>query len=165
MTKVTNDIAALILRVAAGAIFIPHGWPKIAGEGGAAAFATDIATNYNIPTFLGYLAAYAEVAGAVLLIAGLFTRLDALLLAGTMFVAAFIVQLPDALYGVEPGAIKSFVVLRGIETPLAMFAICVALVLIGGGRISLDALMRVEECVLALFGKKKTAAEAAVLER
>lgn len=165
MARWTTDVAALTLRVVAGAIFLPHGWSKVAGEGGASAFAADMAANYHLPTFLGYLAAYAEVAGAVLLIAGLFTRLDALLLAGTMFVAAFIVQLPDALYGVEPGAIKSFVVLRGIETPLAMFAICVALVLIGGGRLSLDALMRVEECVLALFGKKKTAAEAAVLER
>ena len=90
MPKVTSDIAALILRLAAGAIFIPHGWPKIMGEGGAAVFAADMAATYGIPTFLGYLAAYSEVIGAALLIAGLFTRLDALLLTGTMFVAAFI---------------------------------------------------------------------------
>ncbi len=145
MRKWTTDVAALILRVGAGLIFFPHGWSKVAGEGGAAAFAADIAANYNIPAFLGYVAAYAELVGAALLIVGLLTRLDALLLAGTMFVATFIVQLPDALYEVPPGSIKLFVALRGIELPLAMLAMCIALVLIGGGRFSLDALLRIEE--------------------
>lgn len=161
MPKVTSDIGALILRLAAGAIFIPHGWPKIVGEGGAAVFAADMAATYNIPTFLGYLAAYSELVGAMLLIAGLFTRLDALLLAGTMFVAAFIVLLPDALYEVPPDAIKFFVVMKGIELPLALFAICLAIVLTGPGRISLDHLLGIEERVRTLLPKKKAAAEAA----
>jgi hypothetical protein len=39
--------------------------------------------------------------------------------------------------------------------PLALFAICVALLLTGGGRFSLDALL------FDLLRKKKTAAEAA----
>lgn len=163
MSKLPVDLASLILRVAAGLIFLPHGWSKVAGDGGLA-FATDVAANYNIPSILGYVAAYAEVAGAILLVAGLLTRLDALLLAGTMFVAAFIVQLPDALFGVEPGAIKAFVALRGIETPLAMFAICVAVLLTGGGRISLDHLLKLDERVAGLFRKKKAAAEAAALQ-
>ena len=158
MPKVTTDIGALILRLAAGAIFIPHGWPKVFGENGPGAFAADVATSYNIPTFLGYLAAYAEVFGAILLIVGLLTRLDALLLAGTMFVAAFIVQLPDALYEVPPGAIKAFVVMKGIELPLALFAMCVAIVFIGPGRASLDHLFGIEE---RFRWKKKAAAEAA----
>ena len=160
MPKVTSDIGALILRLAAGAIFLPHGWSKVLGEGGAMEFATDMASGYNIPTFLGYLAAYAEFFGAILLIVGLLTRLDALLLAGTMFVAAFIVQLPDALYEVPPGAIKAFVAMKGIELPLAMFAICAAIVLIGPGRVSLDHLFGIEE---RLRWKKKAAAEAAAL--
>jgi len=142
MPKWTTDVAALILRIAAGLIFLPHGWSKVTSEGGAASFAADIAANYNLPFLLGYIAAYVELAGAALLIAGLLTRLDALLLAGTMFVAVFIVQLPDALYEVPPGSIKLFVALRGIELPLAMFAICVALVLMGGGTFSLDELVR-----------------------
>jgi putative oxidoreductase len=160
MSKVAFDIAALVLRLAAGLIFIPHGWSKIAGEGGAAAFAADMAANYHIPSFLGYVAAYSELIGGILLIAGLLTRLDAFLLACTMFVATFIVQLPDALYEVPPNAIKLFVALRGIETPLALFAITFALMWLGGGRISLDALLGIER---RLF-KKKTAAEAAAVE-
>lgn len=164
MTKLPGDLALLILRVAAGLIFLPHGWSKIAGEGGAAAFAADIAANYGIPALFGHLAAWAEVVGAILLIAGFLTRLDALLLAATMFVAAFIVQLPDALFEVQPGAIKAFVALRGIETPLAMFAICLALVLLGAGRFSVDRLLRIDARAAALVHKKRAAAEAAALE-
>ena len=158
MSRIAGDIAALVLRVAAGLIFLPHGWSKVAGDGGASAFAADMAANYNVPTFLGHTAAWAEVVGAILLIVGLFTRLDALLLAGTMFVAAFIVQLPDALFEVQPGAIKAFVALRGIETPLAMFAICLALVVMGAGRVSVDGVLRIEERVNAMFGRKRRAA-------
>lgn len=161
MSKVTTDVATLMLRLAAGAIFIPHGWSKIAGEGGPAAFAADMAANYGIPTFLGHLAAWTELVGAVLLIVGLLTRLDALLLTGTMFVAAFIVQLPEALYEVPADAIKTFVALRAIELPLALFAACAAILLMGPGRASLDHLLRVEERIRALLPKKKAAAEAA----
>lgn len=161
MSKVTSDVAALILRLAAGAIFLPHGWSKVAGDGNVNAFAADMAANYGIPSFLGYVAAYAEFVGAILLIVGLLTRLDALLLTGTMFVATFIVQLPDALYEVPPGAIKIFVALKGIELPLAMFAISAAIVLTGPGRVSLDHLFRLEQRVCAMLPKKKAAAEAA----
>lgn len=158
MNRITTDVAALVLRVVAGAIFLPHGWSKVAGEGGSAAFAADIAANYGIPVFLGHLAAYAELVGAILLIAGLLTRLDAFLLAATMFVAAFIVQLPDARTEAPSGAAGLFAILRGIELPLAMFGICVALLLIGGRRFSLDHALR------RFLPKKKAAAEAAAAE-
>lgn len=160
MSRIAGDVAALVLRLAAGLIFLPHGWSKIAGDGGATAFATDIAANYGIPAFLGYTAAWAEVVGAIFLIAGFLTRVDALLLAGTMFVAAFVVQLPDALFEVQPGAIKAFVALRGIETPLAMLAICVALVFVGPGRVSLDELLGVEERVRSGLRRRRFGAQA-----
>lgn len=158
MNRIATDAAALLLRVVAGLIFLPHGWSKIAAEGGAAGFAASMAETYGIPRILGLVAAYAEVVGALLLIVGLLTRLDALLLAGTMFVAAFVVQLPDAMFDVPPGSIRGFVAIRGIETPLAMFAICCALGLTGGGRASLDYALR------GLLPKKKAAAEAAAVE-
>lgn len=157
MKRVTTDVAALVLRLVAGLIFLPHGWSKVGGEGGTAAFAADIATNYGIPAFLGHIAAYSEFFGAILLIVGLLTRLDAFLLGATMFVAAFVVQLPDALYEVQPGSGKIFAGIRGIELPLAMFGICLALLLIGGGKFSLDRLLG------HFRTKRKTAAEAAAV--
>ena len=152
-----RDASALLLRVVAGLIFLPHGWSKIFGEGGASAFAADIAANYGIPAFFGHIAAWAEVAGAILLIAGLFTRIDAFLLGATMFVAAFVVHLPDAMFEAPPNAIRPFVAIRGIEMPLALLVICVSLLLTGGGRFSLDHVLR------GLLGKKKAAAEAAAV--
>ena len=102
-------------------------------------FAQDL-PSYGVPAFLGYAAAYSELFGAILLIAGLLTRIDAFLLACTMFVAAFVVQMPDALRDPENATgNKFFAVMRTIELPFMMFAACLALVLMGGGRWSLDA--------------------------
>jgi len=156
-SRMPMDLAALLLRLVGGLIFLPHGWSKVAGEGGAGTFAASMSTEYGIPLFLGHLAAWAEVAGAALLIVGLLTRLDAILLAATMFVAVFVVSLPDAMFEIPPGSIKLFVALRGIELPLAMLAISLALVLLGGGRFSLDYALR------GLLPKKKAAAEAAAV--
>lgn len=147
MQSVTTDGAALTLRTAAGVIFLPHGWSKIAGDGGASAFAADMAAGDGIPPFLGHVAAWSEVVGAVLPIAGLLTRIDAILLAGTMFVAAFVIQLPDAMYSPQ-GAV--FAVIRGIEMPLAMFAMAAALVFTGGGLLSLDHALRLGDRVVFL---------------
>jgi putative oxidoreductase len=144
MKRLSTDVTALLLRLAAGAIFLPHGYSKVFGAGGAAAFAADL-PSYGIPTLLGYLAAYAEFFGAILLIAGLVTRLDAFLLACTMGVAVAVVQLPDALH--DPDSHGFGPVMRAIELPLAMFAITTAIVLVGPGRFSLDSLLRVEERV------------------
>jgi putative oxidoreductase len=160
MKRWPTDIAALFLRLIAGAIFLPHGYSKVFGEGGPAAFASDM-PSYHIPAVLGYAAAWSEFFGSILLIAGLFTRIDAFLLACTMFVAAFVVQLPDAVHEVQPGTIAAFTVIRGIELPLAMFAISLALLLLGPGRLSLDELFGIERRLGELLGKRKAAAEAA----
>ena len=141
MSKWTTDTSALILRVAAGLIFIPHGYSKVFGSGGPSAFAADL-PGYGVPSFLGYLAAYAEFFGAILLIVGLLTRLDAILLAGTMFVASFVVQLPDALRDPDAAGHRFFAAMRALELPLALFAVTITLVLIGPGRFSLDAVLR-----------------------
>jgi putative oxidoreductase len=141
VSKRTTDISLLILRVATGLIFLPHGYSKCFGSGGPSAFAADL-PGYHIPAFLGYLAAYAEFFGAILLIAGLVTRLDALLLAGTMFVAVFVVQLPDAMRDPDGAGHRFAASMHVIELPLAMLAMTAAVLIMGPGRISLDALLR-----------------------
>jgi len=140
MNRWRTDAAILILRIASGLIFIPHGVSKVFGSGGVATFAQSL-PSYGIPTVLGYVAAYSELVGGILLIVGLLTRLDALLLAGNMFVAAFIVALPDAIRDPDSGKNKVFAAIRGMELPLSIFATMIALLLVGGGRWSLDALI------------------------
>ena len=135
-------MAILVLRVASGLIFIPHGISKVFGSGGVATFAQGL-PSYGIPTALGYVAAYSELIGGILLILGLLTRIDAALLGATMFVAAFIVQLPDAVRDPDAaGKNKVFAAIRGVELPLSVLAAMIALALLGGGRFSLDALVR-----------------------
>ncbi|HEX9160956.1 MAG TPA: DoxX family protein [Thermoanaerobaculia bacterium] len=158
MNKRGADVAALLLRLIVGAVFIPHGYTKIFGAGGVASFAADL-PNFGIPSFLGYIAAYAEFYGAILLIIGLLTRLDAFLLACTMAVAVLVVQLPDAFRGAAVGASRVFEIMKAIELPLSLFGGTAVLVLIGPGRFSVDAAVRLEQRLL----KKKTAAEAAAV--
>ncbi|HKO56582.1 MAG TPA: DoxX family protein [Thermoanaerobaculia bacterium] len=144
MKRTSADWAALLLRIAVGLIFLPHGWSKVFGAGGPAAFAHDL-PGYGIPAFLGYIAAWAELLAAPLLILGFLVRLDALLLACVMGVAVFVVQLPDALNDVAAGTPRLFAALLGTELPLSLFAACLALAFLGAGRFSLDALLRVDE--------------------
>jgi putative oxidoreductase len=151
MRKWNFDLAVLLMRIGVGLVFIPHGYSKVFGKGGVAAFAADL-PGYHVPAFLGYIAAYAEMFGAILLIVGLLTRVDAFLLACTMAVATFLVQLPDALSDVQPGAIRFLSVIRGIEMPFTLMIACLALILLGPGRISVDALV---------FRKNEAAAGAA----
>ncbi len=160
MTKRT-DVASLLLRVAAGLVFLPHGYSKVFGSG-VAAFAADM-PSYGIPMFLGYISAYAEFFGSIALIVGLLMRIDAFLLACTMFVAAFVVQLPDALHEAQPGTVKLFAILRGIELPFAMFGLTTALVILGPGRFSLDALLGIEPRLVAIVRRKKTPTQAAIV--
>jgi len=140
MNRWRTDTAILVLRVASGLIFIPHGVSKVFGSGGVAKFASSL-PSYGIPVALGYVAAYSELIGGCFLIIGLLTRLDALLLAGNMFVAAFVVQLPDAVRDPDAGRNKVFAAIRGMELPLSVLAAMIALLLLGGGRYSLDALV------------------------
>ncbi len=154
MRKWNSDIALLLLRIGVGLVFIPHGYSKVFGPGGAAAFAADM-PNFHLPVSLGYVAAWAEMFGSILLILGVLTRIDAFLLACVMAAATLMVKLPDALYEVPRGTSKFLVAMRGIELELMLMIASLAIVLLGPGRIAMDAL---------IFRKKKTAAEAAAVE-
>ncbi|NNF07233.1 MAG: DoxX family protein [Candidatus Eisenbacteria bacterium] len=86
-----RDLGLLILRVGIGlSMLILHGWGKITGGpelwenvGGSM---SNLGLNFA-PKFWGFLAAFAESVGSVLLILGLFFRPAALMLTFTMLVA------------------------------------------------------------------------------
>ena len=131
-----RDIGLLILRIGIGIMFVLHGLPKIMGGAekwesiGLAMKYFGIQSNY---IFWGYLAAFAEVGGGILLMFGLVHRFVCIMLLFTMIVAAT----KHILQG-DP-INKSY---HAIEAAILFFSF----LLIGPGRISLDQM---------LFGKDK----------
>jgi putative oxidoreductase len=119
----------LVLRVAAGLMLVPHVWPKLMA--GPAAIAANVMTRRGVEPALAaaYVAIIVEVAGAIFITLGLFTRPMALLL-----VIEFIVIAKTHLVGggwsVSAGGAE-FVVLWGL---VYLFILCR-----GGGPYSVDA--------------------------
>ena len=114
----------LILRVVLGAIFIAHGFAKIAG--GMDRFSATVGRlGFPAHGLFVWAAALAEFLGGICLVAGLFTRYAALAIAIVMTVAITRVHLHQGLVG-------------GYEFPLVLLAVAVSLMLTGGGPLSLD---------------------------
>jgi putative oxidoreductase len=81
------NVGLLILRVFIGGALLTHGWGKMFG--GLGGFIDGVAKmGFPAPTLLGFLAAFAESIGAILLAVGLLTRPAAFLIAATMAGAA-----------------------------------------------------------------------------
>jgi putative oxidoreductase len=129
----TDDgTAALALRVPVGIIFAAHGAQKLFGWfggyglDGTGQFFGSIGLN---PGYLmALLAGLAEFIGGLALVAGVLVRPAATALAFTMLVAIFAVHFSKGF----------FMSSGGYEYALALFAASVALLLSGGGRLSVD---------------------------
>jgi putative oxidoreductase len=124
-----RPLALLLLRVALGAIFIYHGYPKLFAH--SHDFMFDAVNRGGLPGSFGRLAGLLEVVGGAMLIAGLFTRLVGLLL--TIELAAVLWLGHELL--VNPRGVGRY------EFPLACAAGMFALVTFGAGSVSLDAVL------------------------
>ena len=86
-----RDEGLLLLRIGFGIMFVLHGAPKMFG-GPKAWQAVGMAMGvYGItflPVFWGFMAAFAEFGGAIMLALGLFFRPACMLMLFTMFIAA-----------------------------------------------------------------------------
>jgi putative oxidoreductase len=120
-----KPLALLLLRAALGVIFIFHGYPKlfVNSRGAMQGFA-----HMGFPTYFAVISGVLEFFGGCLLIAGLFTRIAGLLLAGEMVVALWRVH---AMF-TNPMAVNNY------EFPMALAASAFALACIGAGAISMD---------------------------
>jgi putative oxidoreductase len=131
-----RDIGLLIVRVGLGAMFIWHGWPKIAGgaaEWGKLGMAVGNLGIHFAPAFWGFMAAFAEFGGGILLVLGFFFRPACMLLVIDMVVAmTFHLSSQDpVLHGQWWKATEDGIVFLG-------------LILIGPGKYALDGVLRRE---------------------
>ena len=119
-----QPFALLVLRAVLGLVMTAAGWLKVSG--GMAEFKGFLVT-VGIPGWMGYVSAYAEFFGGILLIVGLLTRFASLAIFINMMVAVVKVTWKNGLMGPQ-----------GYGFPLALAAMAFALVFFGGGSISLD---------------------------
>jgi putative oxidoreductase len=120
-----RPLALLLLRLALGAIFVFHGYPKLFGNTREAAQAF---VHMGFPAYFAYISGVIEFFGGFMLVAGLFTRVAGLLLTGEMVVALWKVQ----RIVLDPHAIQNY------QLPLALAVGAFALATFGAGVVSID---------------------------
>jgi putative oxidoreductase len=116
-----------LLRIAVGIVFVLHGQQKLFGMGFTGVSGAFSHMGVPLPGVMGPFVALLEFFGGIALILGLLTRLVALGFAIDMLVAILLVRLKDGFSHYE------------LE-----FILCVAslaLVFMGGGEFSVDALL------------------------
>jgi putative oxidoreductase len=118
-----QPMGALILRLALGLSMTVHGYQKVWPHGALNHYAHYIVT-LGLPYWLGYVSAFTEFVGGMLLVIGLLTRFAAALVAINMLVALFAV-------GIHQGfGIYNYIA--------ALAAIAIMLVFYGAGAVALD---------------------------
>ncbi|MBP9864521.1 DoxX family protein [Patescibacteria group bacterium] len=123
------DIALLVLRIAAGVIFVLHGYGKLFGGAPGMTGFTGMVANmgFPLPIVFAYAAALSEFVGGLALIFGLFTNVFSVLLSIVMIVAftgAKHLKLPMG------------------DVDLALLSIAIAIYLVGPGMYTVRKFMK-----------------------
>jgi putative oxidoreductase len=129
-----RPLTLLLLRIGLGAIFIYYGYPKFFGK--TREHLDEMVHINHLPAYFVYIAGALELGGGALLVAGLFTRILGLLLAGEMAIAMW----KGEHFFLQPLAVDQY----GLALALSVGAF--ALATFGAGPVSLDR---------AFFGKGK----------
>jgi len=140
LIQTDDDTASLVLRVLLGVVFFPHGAQKLLGWYGGYGFSGTLnlfTGQIGIPWILALLVIITEFFGALALITGLFTRLAALGVSCIMVVATFKLHWQHGFFMNWAGNLKG----EGFEYHILALAICIALIIKGGGRWSLDGVL------------------------
>jgi putative oxidoreductase len=127
-----QPLALLVMRLAVGVIMLVHGYQKVFHN--LKPFAQMVA-HMGMPQWLGYVAAFTELIGGLLILAGFFTRPAAMAIFVDLCVAIWKVHWHNGLTNSSPDH-------PGFEFPLAVAVIAFALIFFGAGPISIDHVLR-----------------------
>ncbi|MGO8818761.1 MAG: DoxX family protein [Terriglobia bacterium] len=137
LLQTPDDKVLTIMRLVLGIIFFAHGSQKMLGRFGGYGFKGTMGfftQAMHIPAAFAFLAIAAEFFGGLGLLLGLLTRVAAFGITANMLVAIFMVHLPNGLFMNWTGQQKG----EGIEYHLLVLAVTMALMIRGGGALSLD---------------------------
>jgi putative oxidoreductase len=124
-----------LARVWFALLIVPSGYEKVFDNGAARIAAGNVLkTGFYPPMFWAWVVALLEFVGMILLALGLGTRVVAFMMAVELGVIVAAIQAPNGYFWTS----------RGTEFALVLFVVCVAFVIGGGGRYSLDRRLRRE---------------------
>ena len=123
-----DDTGKLVLRAALAIILLFHGFSKLTGGIG---FVGDMLAKAGAPAALGYLVYVGEVIAPLMILAGIFTRPAALVVAINMIVAVLLVHTSQFFTLNQTGG-------WALELQGMYFFAAVAVALLGAGRYSLS---------------------------
>ena len=134
--KTDNDAAALVMRLTVAIVFFAHGAQKVLGWfGGYGASATIQGfSKMGLPPVITVLVMAAELGGSLLLLVGFLTRLGALAIGCVMAAATLMVHSKVGFFMNWAGMQKG----EGFEYHLLALGLCLALLIKGGGALSVD---------------------------
>ena len=124
------SIGLTILRLVLGATFIAHGAQKLFVMGLPAIAGGFAHMGIPMAGFFGPFVSFVEFFGGIAIVLGLLTRLTGLALAVNMVVAMLTVHIKAGFFNPN-----------GVEFPLALFGMSLALMTTGAGNFSLDSLL------------------------
>jgi putative oxidoreductase len=119
-----QPLALLVMRLALSAVMVAHGYQNLFRH---LHEHVRFVASLGIPAWLGYVSSFAEFAGGLLVLVGLFTRAAAFALCIDLIVAIWKVNWHNGLTGDH-----------GYEFPLALATLAFALIFLGGGPIAMD---------------------------
>ena len=132
-----KNYASLALRLTLGLIVLLHGLDKLGP--GYQPFMDYFTGMLNMPAVLGWLTIFIETAACIMLILGVATRMNAMLLFGLFVGVILFVHLPAGFYMNWFGQLESGQ--EGYEYHLLVLAMTVALFIKGGGALAVDHLI------------------------
>lgn len=123
-----QPLALLVLRVVLGVVMIGHGYGKVSG---GLSHHVHLVSSLGLPGWLAYPSTAVEFFGGILMISGFLTRFVSLAMLVDISVAIWKIHWKNGLLGNG-----------GYEFPICVAAISFALIFLGAGPISIDAIRK-----------------------